>query len=154
MNDKKSYTASMFEKDVDIKAGDLTKGMRLKFGSAIGLIEVKLLREAWVNGTFDRVWDEIFRDEESWRKSREKKARGDRRKKLAVRGRRGIDRDKVSIREITGHMVVYRSVDGFMNSRQFDSRKRAGDFVKELLRDGVEAEKIGWFRRNELEKAA
>lgn len=149
-NEKKSFVAAAFENDIDVTTGELTKALRKEFGSAMGFIEVKLLREAFVNRTFDRVWDEIFRDEESWAKSREKKARGDRRKKLVIRGRRGIDRDKVAIPDIQGHMVVYRSVDGFMNARQFDSRQRASDFVGELLRDGIAPAKIGWFRRNDI----
>lgn len=154
MNDKKKrFVAAAFEHDVDVTAGDLTKLLRKEFGSAMGFIEVKLLREAFVNGTFDRVWDEIFRDEDSWAKSREDKPRGDRRKKLSIRGRRGIDKNKVSIPEIRGHMVVYRSGDGHMNVRQFDSRKLSEQFVKDLVRDGIKPDSIGWFRRSEVELA-
>lgn len=154
MNDKKKFVASVFEQNIDVSIGDLSKKLRQAFGKGVGFVEIKRLREAWLGGTFDRVWDEIFRDEPTWEASLAGgKDRGDRRKKLKVRGRRGTDKDKVSLTEIRGHLVVYRTSDGFMNSRQFDSRKRAEELVKQLMREGIKAEQIGWFRRNELDPA-
>lgn len=156
MNNKKAWLASVFENNIDISMGDLSTSMRKQFGKGAGFVELKRLREAWLAGSFDRVWDEVFRDEPAWERSvaQAGKTRGDRRKKLKVRGRRGIDKDKISLSDIRGHLVVYRSADGFMNSQQFDSRKRAEELVKQLLSEGIPADRIGWFRRNELTMAA
>lgn len=154
MDDKKKFVASTFEQNIDVSIRDLSKKLRQAFGKGVGFVEIKRLREAWLGGTFDRVWDEIFRDEPTWQASLEAgKERGDRRKRMKVRGRRGLDRDKVSLTEIRGHLVVYRTADGFMNSRQFDSRKRAEELVKQLVREGIKPDQIGWFRRNELDPA-
>lgn len=151
MDDRKRFVASVFETNIDVAVGDLSKKLRQAFGKGVGFVEIRKLREAWLAGTFDRVWDEIFRDEPTWTQSQSsaEKSRGDRRKKLKVRGRRGIDKDKISLTEIRGHLVVYRTPDGFMNSRQFDSRKRAEELVKQLMHEGIKPEQIGWFRRNE-----
>lgn len=158
MNERKNFVGAQFAANIDIKAGELSSALRDKFGKGLGFVEVKRLREAFVGGSFDRVWDELFRDEPTWEASarelsREKKSRGERRKKLAVRGRRGIDRDKVSLPEIRGHMVLYRTADGFLNVQQFDSRKRAEELVKQLMHEGIKAGDIHWFRRNELAAA-
>jgi len=158
MNQRKKFVGDSFATNIDIKAGDLCSALRDKFGKGLGFVEVKRLREAFVGGSFDRVWDELFRDEPTWEASTralssESKARGERRKKLAVRGRRGIDRDKVTLPEIRGHMVLYRTDDGFLNVQQFDSRKRASELVKQLMHEGVKPDDIHWFRRNELAPA-
>ncbi len=158
MNQRKKFVGDSFAANIDIKAGELSAALRDKFGKGVGFVEVKRLREAFVGGTFDRVWEELFRDEPTWEASsldlsREKKSRGERRKKLAVRGRRGIDRDKVTLPEIRGHMVLYRTADGCLNVQQFDSRKRAGELVKQLIHEGVKAKDIHWFGRHEMESA-
>lgn len=155
MNEKKAWLASMFESRIDMSMSELSTSLRKKFGKGVGFVELKKLREAFLAGTLDRVWDEVFRDEPAWVKSQSAadKTRGDRRKKLKVRGRRGIDKDKISLADIRGHLVVYRTEDGFMNSQQFDSRKRAQELVKQLLAEGISADRIGWFRRNEIAPA-
>jgi len=149
---RKQFVASVFESNIDVGIGELCRQLRTTFGKGVGFVQVKKLRESWLGGTFDRVWDEIFRDEPTWQKSQNsaEKSRGDRRKRMKVRGRRGIDKDKISLSQIRGHLVVYRTPDGFMNSQQFDSRKRAQELVKQLMAEGIKPQQIGWFRRNEL----
>ncbi|MBE7492357.1 MAG: hypothetical protein HS108_11445 [Planctomycetes bacterium] len=154
MDDKKKFVASVFEHNIDVTIGELSRQLRQAFGKGVGFVEIKRLREAWLGGTFDRVWDEIFRDEPTWQASAAgAKERGDRRKKLKVRGRRRVDKDKISLAGMRGHLVVYRTPDGFLNSQQFDSRRRAEELVRQLLREGIKADQIGWFRRNELDPA-
>lgn len=156
-NDRKAFVASAFKKNPEIKAVDLSRSVREKFGKGIGFVEIKKLREACGEGTFDRVWDELMGMDDEWQACQStlpaesrKKSRGERRHKMALRGRRSVDRNKILLKEFRGHLVVYRGKDGFLNAQQFDSRKRAEDLVKELLGEGLREADIAWFRRSEM----
>lgn len=155
--DRKGFVASAFKKDPEIKAVELSRSVREKFGKGIGFVEIKKLRQACTEGAFDRVWDELMGMDDEWEATQaalpaasKKKSRGERRHKMALRGRRSVDRNKILLREFRGHLVVYRGKDGFLNAQQFDSRKRAEDLVKELVSEGLREADIAWFRRSEM----
>jgi hypothetical protein len=157
MSEKKSFVAKHFAKDIDCNMAQLSKSVREEFGKGLNLMHVRQLRDAYRAGSFDRKWDELFRHEEEQVRSakgfkRAKgKVRGDRRRKLQIAGRRDLDRDKILMRDFNNHLVVYRAEDGFMHSQAFKSRRRAEETVKSLIREGVPASDIGYFRRNEIQ---
>jgi hypothetical protein len=154
MSDRKTFVAGLLNAQPDIKQLELSRRVREAFGTGLSFVHVRQLREAWLAGSFDRVWSELFGTEEDEQRSANeasrKKLRGDRRRKTQLRGRRGIDADKVVMREFHNHLVVYRTHDGRMNSQAFNSRKRAEGMVNELLNEGVPANEIGYFCRNEI----
>jgi hypothetical protein len=159
MENKKAFVASIFERDPTVKQLDLSRAVREKFGKGLSFVHVRKLREAFADGSFDRVWSEMFATEPDLKRSqaslgkaptRRKKSRGERRRKTLLKGRRDIDRDKIVVTDFNSHLVVYRTHEGLMHSRAFKSRKRAERMVNQLLVDGVPANEIGYFRRNEI----
>jgi len=156
LKDRKSFVAEKFAADPEINQLELSRSVRETFGKGLSFVHVKQLRDAFGKGTFDRAWAELFGMEEdaekkSASKSRQKKERGERRRKTQLRGRRNFDRDKIPMREFSNHLVVYRMHDGTMQSQAFKSRKRAEKLVNDLLSEGVLATEIGYFRRNEIQ---
>lgn len=159
MDTRKEFVAEMFANDPEINQLKLSRAVRDRFGKGISFVNIKKLRDAHGDGSFNRVWNELFKDEtdlvlskQGMQKSAtQKKARGDRRRKTQLKGRRSIDRDKVRISDMRRHLVVYRADDGMMQSQTFKSRKRAEKLVMDLLSDGVPANEIGYFRRNEIQ---
>lgn len=156
MTDRKSFVAAQFAADSDVNQLTLSRSVRETFGKGLSFVHVKQLRDAFQKGSFDRVWTELFGVEEDAEmktepKKREKKIRGDRRRKTQLRGRRDFDRDKIPMRAFNNHLVVYRMHDGTMQSQAFKSRKRAERLVHDLLVEGVLATDIGYFRRNEIQ---
>jgi len=154
--DKQAFVASNFAKDIGCNMAQLSKTVREKYGKGINLMHMRLLRDAFAAGSFDRKWNELFSHEETTASStsgrkRTPKTRGDRRRKVQLRGRRDADRDKVVLRDLKSHLVVYRTTDGHMHSQGFKSRKRAEAMVKELIGEGVPASEIGYFKRNEIQ---
>jgi hypothetical protein len=154
MSDRKSFVAALFAAHPDMKQLELSRKVREAFGTGLSFVHVRQLREAFLAGNFDRTWSELFGSEAEELRSAgaatHKKVRGDRRRKTRLRGRREIDADKIVMRELHNHLVVYRTHDGRMNSQAFNSRKRAEGMVDELLNEGVPASEIGYFRRNEI----
>ena len=158
MNDKKDFVERMIAYDANIGAGTLSQAVREAFGKGLNLMHVRKLQEAHAAGTFDRVWDELFRGEADEKRSteglkRQKKSRGERRRKLQLKGRRDIDRDKIVMGEFATHLVVYRTSDGTVFSQEFESRKRAEALVEELLDDGYAPDDVAYFRRVAAEAA-
>ncbi len=158
MDDKKDFVERMIAYDAGINAGTLSRAVREAFGKGLNLMDVRRLQEAHAAGKFDRVWDELFADEQDVEQSehglkRLKKSRGERRRKLQIKGRRDIDRDKITLREFASHLVVYRNDDGVVHSQSFESRKRAEALVRELTEEGVSPEDVAYFRRVEVEVA-
>jgi hypothetical protein len=159
MSEKKDYVASQFAKDIHCNMAQLSKSVREKFGKGLNLMHVRQLRDAYEAGSFDRKWAELFASEEELAKSkaglekarRKGKVRGERRRKMQLKGRRNLDRDKVLMQDLKSHLVVYRAHDGFMHSRSFKSRKRAEQMVKQLIGEGTPAGEIGYFKRNEIQ---
>lgn len=155
MIDRKTFVSEKFTANPEINQLELSRSVREACGKGLSFVHVKQLREAFQKGSFDRTWTELFGMEEDAEKKtdgqkREKKSRGERRRKTQLRGRRGFDRDKIPMREFNNHLVVYRTMDGTMQSQAFKSRKRAEHLVAELLTEGVLATDIGYFRRNEI----
>ena len=74
-----------------------------------------------------------------------KKTRGERRKSR----RRTYDGQKIAIRAVAPHLVVFPG-EGQMHSRALKSRIRAEELVRTLLRKGVPADKIGYYKRGGL----
>ena len=154
MSERKTFVAGLLAAQPDIKQLELSRRVREAFGKGLSFLHVRQLRAAYLDGGFDRLWSELFGTEEDEQRSDEaasrKKLRGERRRKTHLRGRRDIDHDKIVMREFHSHMVVYRAHDGRMNSQAFNSRKRAESLVEELLSEGVPANEIGYFKRNEI----
>jgi hypothetical protein len=154
LSDRRTFVAELFATHPDINQLELSRKVRETFGKGLSFVHVRQLREAFLNGSFDRLWSELFGSEQDEQRSAEavsrKKLRGERRRKTRLRGRRDIDHDKIVMREFHNHMVVYRTHDGRMNSQAFNSRKRAENLVNDLLQEGVPASEIGYFRRNEI----
>jgi hypothetical protein len=158
MNDKKDFVERMLAHDAGINAGTLSRAVREAFGKGLNLMDVRKLQEAHAGGKFDRVWDELFSDEEDVERSKEglkrqKKSRGERRRKLQIKGRRDIDRDKIVMRDFSSHLVIYRGSDGVVYSQEFESRKRAEALVDELLEDGYDPQHVAYFKRMNSEAA-
>lgn len=154
MEEKKAFVASMFEADPNVNQLQLSRAVREKFGKGLSFVAIRKLREAWTSGSFHRMWLEMFADERDQQRSQatapQKKQRGDRRRKTLLKGRRDIDRDKIVMTSFNNHLVVYRTHEGLMHSQAFKSRKRAERLVHQLLVDGVPANEIAHFKRNEL----
>lgn len=159
MSERKNFVAALFARDPEMNQLKLSRAVRDKFGKGLSFVNIKKLRDAHNDGSFDRVWNELFKGETDLKLSKQgmrkvatqKKIRGDRRRKTQLKGRRSIDRDKIRISDMRAHLVVYRAADGVMQSLTFKSRKRAEAMVKELLGEGVAANEIGYFRRNEIQ---
>jgi hypothetical protein len=155
-SEKRDFVRQMLATQPGMGPGKLSGAIRQRFGKGISFVHLKQLREALESGRFDRKWQELFGPGEppstaaTQSPAPEKKVRGERRRKLGLVGRRHRDRDNITLRDIQGHLVVYRARDGFMRSQTFNSRKRAERMVKELLTEGVTADNIGYFRRNEI----
>lgn len=158
-NERKKYVAHLLADAGSLNAGELSRAVREKFGKGLNLMDVRKLQDAHAAGTFERVWHELFADEEVHARSseglkRHKKSRGERRRKTLLKGRRDIDADKVVLREFPSHLVVYRTEDGTIHSRNLESRKRAEALVNELLDEGTPPEHVAYFRRSEVEQPA
>jgi hypothetical protein len=155
MTDKKSFVAEQLKANPEINQLELSRKVRETYGKGLSFVHVRQLRDAWGKGSFDRVWHELFGLEEATEQSaapaRQKKSRGERRRKTQLRGRRDLDRDKIVMRDFSNHLVVYRTHDGTMHSQAFKSRDRAERMVNELLSEGVPANEIGYFKRNEIQ---
>jgi hypothetical protein len=159
LSERKDFVAALFAKDPEMNQLKLSRAVRDKFGKGLSFVNIKKLRDAHKDGSFNRVWNELFKGETDLKLSKQgmqkvasrKKVRGDRRRKTQLKGRRSIDRDKIRISDMRNHLVVYRADDGVMQSQSFKSRKRAEKLVTELLNDGVPANEIGYFRRNEIQ---
>lgn len=151
--DKKSYVAELLANG-ETNAGELSRSVRIKFGKGLNLMDARKLVDAHEAGRLSRVWNEIFATEQDENESalglNRKKSRGERRRKLNLKGRRGIDRDKIVLREFAPHLVVYRSTEGVLHSQAFESRKRAEALVRELLELGLE---VSHYRRSDAELA-
>lgn len=154
MDERKAFVASLFEDDPNIKQLELSRAVREKFGKGLSFVHVRKLREAHADGSFDRTWAELFTTEPDVKRSEstapQKKSRGDRRRKTLLRGRRDLDRDKIVMTNFNNHLVVYRTDEGRMHSQAFKSRKRAERLVHQLLIEGVPANEIAHFKRNEI----
>ena len=154
MDEKKAFVASLFEDDPNIHQLELSRAVREKFGKGLSFVHVKKLRGAHADGGFDRMWSELFAVERDVKLSDAnkpvKKSRGERRRKTLLKGRRGIDRDKIVMNAFNNHLVVYRTHEGLMHSQAFKSRKRAERLVHQLLIEGVKANEIAHFKRNEI----
>jgi hypothetical protein len=142
--------------DAGINAGTLSRAVREAFGKGLNLMDVRKLQDAHNAGTFDRVWDELFTDEDDVQRSEQglkrlKKSRGERRRKTQIKGRRDIDHDKIVVREFASHLVIYRNDDGVVHSQEFESRKRAESLVEDLLAEGYAPDHVAYFRRMEAE---
>lgn len=151
--DRKTFVAKTITESPDISASELSKAVREKFGKGLNIMHARRLMAA--GSSFGRLWDEMFGDEELEVEStsglaRQKKQRGERRRKLALKGRREIDRDRILLREFNSHLVVYRAADGFLRSTGLESRRRAETMIKELVKDGVDRSDIAYFCRDEL----
>lgn len=150
---RKTFVSETIAASPDISASELSKAVREKFGKGLNIMHARSLLAAGAG--FERLWDELFADEEIAQESeaglkRSKKDRGDRRRKLALKGRREIDRDRILLREFNSHLVVYRANDGFLRSTGLESRNRAEDLIKQLVKDGVAESDIAYFCRDEL----
>lgn len=154
MSDKKAFVASLFEGDPNINQLELSRAVRQKFGKGLSFVHVRKLREAHADGSFDRLWSEMFATDADLKRSEQtapkKKSRGERRRKTLLKGRRDIDRDKIVMNGFNNHLVVYRTHEGLMHSQAFKSRKRAERLVHQLLIEGVPANEIAHFKRNEI----
>ena len=154
MEDKKAFVAALFEDAPNIHQLELSRAVRDKFGKGLSFVHIRKLREAHAKGAFDRMWSELFAVERDVKLSKKdapkKKSRGERRRKTLLKGRRNIDRDKIVVTGFNNHLVVYRTHEGLMHSQAFKSRKRAERLVNQLLVDGVPANSIGYFKRNEI----
>ncbi len=151
MSERRDFVAALIAGGMS-NAGELSRGVRRKFGKGLNLMDARKLQAAFSKGGFNRVWDELFGDEDDVLESmaeitRAKKSRGEHRRKLAIKGRRGIDRHKIVLREFSPHLVVYRNTEGMVHSQTFDSRKRAEALVKELAALGLE---VTYYRRTEV----
>jgi hypothetical protein len=156
--DRKGFVAGLIAGDPDLSAGELARTVRQHFGKGLNVMDMRKLKAAFLAGSFDRLWDEMFANEADIERSeaglkRAKKSRGERRRKTLIKGRRDIDRDKIVLRDFAVHLVVYRTNDGFVHSQGFDSRKRAEALVQELLDEGIAAADVAYFKRVEAELA-
>lgn len=148
---RKTFVAELLAANPELNQLELSRKVRGAFGTGLSFVHVRKLRQAHAEGEFDSVWTDLFGEEEQFGDAESlKKQRGERRRKTQLRGRRGLDRDKIVMREFHSHLVVYRAHDGRMNSQAFNSRKRAESMVNELLIEGVPASEIGYFKRNEI----
>ncbi|MCB9893939.1 MAG: hypothetical protein H6839_05810 [Planctomycetes bacterium] len=156
MKDRKAFVAEIISAEEGMSQLEISRAVKDQFGSGLSFVQVRRLRDAHEAGAFDRVWDELFAVEEAKSENggRRKKPRGDRRRKTLLRGRRNLDMDKFVLNTMHNHLVIYRAEGGALNSQAFKSRERAEKLVKQLLQEGHPPEQIGYFRRNEVSKAA
>ncbi|MHC4841321.1 MAG: hypothetical protein ACYTDT_10285 [Planctomycetota bacterium] len=154
MSDRKSFIEKLFSSNPDIKQLDVNRRVKAKFGKGVSFVHIKALRESFKKGKFGRTYDSLYGGKPSPKKSGTKttsKQRGERRAKHDTRGRRDNDRNKVMLKDLDQHLVVYRKQDGYMSSENFKSRKRAEDRVRSLVRSGVSSSDIGYFRRSSIQ---
>jgi hypothetical protein len=151
MKDKKTFVAEMLKANPEIKQVDLSRAVRDAYGKGLAFGHIRTLKEAFDKGSFERVWSELFSEEEVVEAAPVKqKSKGERRRKTQLKGRRDLDRDKILLRSLNNHLVVYRTHEGNLHSQAFKSRDRAERLVRELLDEGVPAAEIGYFKRNEV----
>ncbi|MCA8914406.1 MAG: hypothetical protein KDB90_03260 [Planctomycetes bacterium] len=156
MKDRKAFVAEIISAEENMSQLEISRAVKDEFGVGLSFVQIRRLRDAHEAGAFDRVWDELFAVEEAAPEGggRRKKPRGDRRRKTQLRGRRNLDLDKFVLNTLKNHLVIYRAEGGVLNSQAFKSRERAEQLIKQLLDEGHPPEQIGYFRRNEVSKAA
>ncbi|MEE9311576.1 MAG: hypothetical protein V3V10_04110, partial [Planctomycetota bacterium] len=149
----------------------INRKVKAKFGTGISFVHIKALKEAHKKGKFDSKYNSICGDKKPAKKKAKKavkavkaaapkakvakksksKKRGERRAKYDTRGRRDVDMNKILLKDLNQHLVVYRESDGHMMSENFKSRKNAEERVRNLVCSGVSTADIGYFRRTEIQ---
>lgn len=149
---KKEFIRARLREEPTVSGAVLSREVREEFGKGISVTHAKTLREALENGTYDRVYHEFYGDETDWEESekagRKAKLRGERRKRTSLKGRRGVDRNKIRLDEFENHLLVYRLSDGTLTSQAFKSRDRAERTIRQLIREGTPEAEICWYRKN------
>ncbi|MCF6228802.1 MAG: hypothetical protein L3J82_09110 [Planctomycetes bacterium] len=168
MSERKTFIAKLLDGKTDLNQLQINRKVKAKFGKGISFVHIKALKEAHKKGKFDSKYNSICGDKKPAKKKAKKavkaaapkakaatknksKKRGERRAKYDTRGRRDADMNKILLKDLNQHLVVFRKSDGHMSSENFKSRKRAEERVRSLVSSGVSTADIGYFRRTEIQ---